>query len=205
MNTLIRKIACVFSGRESVWHRRCARARWGVAPFIFLLSGMALLWFAADGRGAGGGGAGAVLSGQQPVVLAGMTPAELNRKGKLLRDMVRRDSSALKNMMDVDLRIAFGDPGLKREEGGVEVWQYRSGECVMDVYFQEPAPTHTGGREIAPLDYAHVVHYELRRRGKALFMPSQEAADDVSVDTQVCIPGLLEAHPALSFPAAVAG
>lgn len=74
------------------------------------------------GTGGGGGGAGSV----DPETLMGLSPNEV--------------------------AAMMGQPELRREETPAQVWQYRTGTCVFDVYFYDQ-----GGRQ-------QVTYYEARHR-----------------------------------------
>ena len=64
------------------------------------------------------------------------------------------DFATLNGLNAADLRRLLGDPDFRRQEPPAQIWQYRTTECVLDVFLYSDA----GG------EY-HVVHAEIRDRG----------------------------------------
>lgn len=97
-----------------------------------------------------------------------LTPAEQRRYSAVLENILLRDMDKLQGLHSEDVDLLLAQPSLKRKDGPVEVWQYRSASCVLDVYIDA--------------DHARdaVLHYELRQRDKAyLVAPTKvEAPDD---------------------------
>lgn len=60
-----------------------------------------------------------------------------------------------------DVYAVFNKPNLERRDLGVVVWQYRSKNCVLDLYFD-------AGKDDADLsiDDNEVIHYDMRKRDK---------------------------------------
>lgn len=85
-------------------------------------------------------------------LLQEMSAAERTRHGRAVRDLLTRDPENFLNLAGDDLVMALSAPVLKRVDGNTQVWQYRSGVCVLDVFIQEKG----------------VVHYEMRTPGKAV-------------------------------------
>lgn len=83
-----------------------------------------------------------------------------------LYDLVGTDPENLKQLLASDLEQMFNKPELKRREGNVTIWQYRSDACVLDVYFR--------GDDETPLDYV------LRPRNVAYFVGGEESTEDLS-------------------------
>lgn len=52
-----------------------------------------------------------------------------------MRGMVRDDLDNLKNLNDSDITHLFGAPDYIRQEEKILIWQYKSDECVMDIYW----------------------------------------------------------------------
>ena len=91
---------------------------------------------------------------------------EKRRYVSSLYDLVGTDPENLKQLLASDLEKMFDKPELKRREGNVTVWQYRSDACVLDVYFK--------GDDETPLDYV------LRPRNVAYFVGGEESTEDLS-------------------------
>lgn len=69
------------------------------------------------------------------------------------------------------LTAQLGQPELLREERPVEVWQYRSDRCVLDLYLDE-----AGGAG------PQVVYYEARHRGEGEVQPARCLGEIVAQD-----------------------
>ncbi len=83
--------------------------------------------------------------------------ANQKRYRKVMINRARQDVSTLAGMSPDDVLMILNEPGLRRTEGAVQVWQYRAKACVLDVYI---------GQDDAP-GVESVVHYELRSRIRA--------------------------------------
>ena len=83
-----------------------------------------------------------------------------------LYDLVGTDPEQLKQLQVSDLEQMFDQPELKRREGNLTVWQYRSDACVLDIYFR--------GDDETPLDYV------LRSRHVAYFVGGEDSSEDLS-------------------------
>lgn len=89
------------------------------------------------------------------------------------------DFDALINLPETDVLVAFSTPDLKRMEGDARIWQYRTQECVLDVYF-------VGSNRQAD---SKVVYYELRNRDKAVLRPEHQSSGVANKDS--CLQGLI--------------
>lgn len=107
------------------------------APFHGSLSNKALAAADASGRAQ---------------ILEGMSKTERAQYAREIRNKILNDPSSVAGLGDIDIALALQPPELQRKDGPVQVWQYRSGVCVLDVFLQ-------GG---------NVVHYEMRNPGKAV-------------------------------------
>lgn len=85
-------------------------------------------------------------------LLQDMDSADRNRYVRIFRDRLLQDPETFLTMGESDLAMVFSRPSLKRIEGNTQIWQYRSGVCVLDLF----------------IDNGHVVYYEMRRPGKAV-------------------------------------
>lgn len=79
------------------------------------------------------------------------------------RDQIVReiDPEVLVGLAPEALAARLGEPELRRHEQPVEVWQYRSDTCVLDLYLDSADGT---GRR--------VVYYEARRRSEGEVPPA---------------------------------
>lgn len=84
-------------------------------------------------------------------------------KGKLIRHAYDLQNAVAENpdsffrMSARDLTLMLAKPDLERKDYPGVVWQYRSGSCVLDVFY-------TAADDDA-LDRAQIQHYEIRNRG----------------------------------------
>jgi hypothetical protein len=69
--------------------------------------------------------------------------------------LVRRKPEAIAEMQGRDIRMVFGNPQQVRRDRGVHVWQYRTDQCVIDVYMREERGTEARLK---------AVHHALRKR-----------------------------------------
>lgn len=81
-----------------------------------------------------------------------------------VRDQVVRevDPESLVGLGPAALTARLGEPELRRQERPVEVWQYRSDSCVLDLFFDSAAG---GGPQ--------VVYYEARHRAEGEVQPAR--------------------------------
>lgn len=89
-----------------------------------------------------------------------------------LYDLVGSDPENLKQLISTDFEKMFSAPELKRREGNLTVWQYRSDACVLDLYFK--------GDDDTPLDYV------MRPRHVAYFVGGEEDSNAALSDAE-CI------------------
>jgi hypothetical protein len=108
--------------------------------------------------------------------------------GRALRERLARAPDTLLNLRDADILFAFAQPQLRRMEGPVRLWQYRTENCVMDVYFREQ------GKALS------VVHYELRPRDKAVFA-DHPVQSDSRFQEKSCVQALLSGEHGADFAA----
>lgn len=81
---------------------------------------------------------------------------------------------SLVGLSAIEISGRFGPPALIRRETPVELWQYRSARCVMDVVIQPGrAPLKPTGAGATPATFAvgRVVHAEIRGRDIAEISP----------------------------------
>jgi len=53
------------------------------------------------------------------------------------RRFMTRNPDALMHMTEMQVSYLLGAPAAKRSESPAEVWQYRTAQCVLDVYFYD--------------------------------------------------------------------
>lgn len=85
-------------------------------------------------------------------LLQDMNGGERSRYSRIVRDRLLKDPDSFLKMGGDDLAMVFSPPSLRRVEGDTQIWQYRSGVCVLDLF----------------IDGGNVVYYEMRRPGKAI-------------------------------------
>lgn len=95
---------------------------------LFLLSGALALWpYMSHGDG---------LLRDNPR-LARIAAADAERYALILSELITKNPQHLLRLTDEDIQLLFGDPDLRRADGPVAVWQYRSEACVLDVYIRD--------------------------------------------------------------------
>lgn len=107
-----------------------------------------------------------------PSVLEEMSESERVRHAAVLNGLVTEKPEKLLQLVAQDFLVMFREPDLRRHDGALSVWQYRTDACVLDVFLD-------GG------DTGSVSHYEIRPRKTAVF----DGADgqDVPVDQSQCL------------------
>lgn len=83
-----------------------------------------------------------------------------------LYNSVSQNPGKLKNLVAADFRKMFDEPELKRREGNLTIWQYRSDRCVLDIYFKDNSKK--------PFDY--ILHH----RDTAFFMGGSAIVEELS-------------------------
>lgn len=81
---------------------------------------------------------------------------DAERMSRQVAAQVKGNPEALLKLKGAQVTLLFSTPGLQRHEGTMNVWQYRTDSCVLDLYVAD------GG-------HGAVVHYETRARVKASF------------------------------------
>jgi hypothetical protein len=115
-------------------------------------------------------------------VLAHMSEKEQARYARTLADLLDTDPQAFLKFADVDVELLLREPGLKRADGPVQVWQYRNENCVLDLYIGKDADR----------DIHHVIDYEIRERVKA----RMGGHDGGAVADAACLRSVIAAHSA---------
>lgn len=90
--------------------------------------------------------------------------------GRAVRSRLERDPAAFLDLGEADLIAALSHPSLKRTDGAAQMWQYRSGVCVLDVFMQD----------------GNIVHYEMRSPGKAVLRAATKTGAPAP-DRMACI------------------
>lgn len=96
------------------------------------------------------------------VDLSSLDKEDLIRYGYKIQAALTYKPADLKHLRRDDLKLALAAPDLDRKDGAVNVWQYRSENCVMDVYWTKPN------------DQATIKHYEFRERRSVFDKPLEE-------------------------------
>jgi hypothetical protein len=103
--------------------------------------------------------------------------SNLPAKTKTLMESVSYQPENLLKVTAQDVRAVLNEPELIRKDLPTVIWQYRADACVLDIYFQTQQDND---------DAAHVVHFEVRTRGK-----DSPASYDLQ---RGCIKSLLDKH-----------
>jgi hypothetical protein len=104
--------------------------------------------------------------------------------------LIREAPEALTRLVGLDLVLLLDKPAFARQEGVVIVWQYRTMDCILDVYIDTArAP------DAQPIS-SPVVYQEIRnrRQGTSLTSTPESPATSLPPSTrQSCLASLLEA------------
>lgn len=110
--------------------------------------------------------------------LDGMPAGDRLRYARAIHGKLDRNPEALLKLSGFDVRLAFVKPDLVRSDGDIEVWQFRTGDCVLDIFVSEDGKRND------------VIHYEMRTRDKAM-LSSQEGDAQKSFDLGACMQNIL--------------
>lgn len=102
-------------------------------------------------------------------VLETMSEGERARYAAALNSLVTGNPEKLSQLIAHDFLVMFREPDLKRQDGALSVWQYRTEGCVLDIFLEKDA----------------VAHYEFRSRRVAVF--GTEDKDEDTVDEAQCL------------------
>lgn len=102
-----------------------------------------------------------------------------------LKKLLIKDPERISMLLGQDLQLVMGHPALERKDAMMSMWQFRSDDCVLDVYFK---PTSDDWQ------YAPMMHYEMRKRQKARFRYDATVKAEASPlgDAQACAKSLVE-------------
>ena len=98
---------------------------------------------------------------------------------RVVAAQVKGNPEALLKITGVQAGMIFDEPGLKRTEGDMAIWQYRTNDCVLDLY-------------IADTGEGAVTHYEARPRLKASTARSAQAFD--AAQSRECVKSVFAGH-----------
>lgn len=127
--------------------------------------------------------AGCVQDGDRPARQAAAAPA--------LRTILPQE---LVGLGPADVQALLGPPELRRVEAMIEVWQYRSERCVLDLYLypgEGGGPTAADGL-VALAGGIAVAHLETRPRSSRATPPSTAPHHTVASGTAPCSDGVLQ-------------
>lgn len=94
-------------------------------------------------------------------------------KVQLLRS-ITADPDNILGVSARDLHLLFGNSSFIRQEGRASIWQYSSGNCVLDIFFE--------GREDRAPELAPAAYYEIR----------PTTPEDHDLDKTACVADLLK-------------
>ena len=177
----IRFVHRFIRNRRRVQSKTClaaAAALW----VLFILTGYgvtALLPGVAAGQG---------LLRDNPL-MARMSAQESGRYASTLAELLRHDPRMFLRLVESDVKLILDEPDLRRTEGGLAIWQYRSQTCVLDVYLSKEFDKNGYS------DTMRVVDYEARPRLKASHGPHDFHAPEViaAADDAACFGSVLAA------------
>lgn len=109
---------------------------------------------------------------------AELSASDAERLNRQVVAQVKGNPDALLKLKGAQISMLFSTPGLQRHEGAMNVWQYRTDSCVLDLYVAD------GG-------HGRVVHYETRARVKA--SQSDEDALDMTA-ARDCVRAMFMGH-----------
>ena len=112
------------------------------------------------------------LAPEPPAPVANALPEPASPARSALRPPVN-DLRELIGLERQQLQARLGDPALRRRDAPAEIWQYRSTDCVLDLFLYRSAGRY------------RVAYAEVHDRGAAAVSPSS------------CYAGLLARHPRL--------
>ncbi len=97
---------------------------------------------------------------------------------------IKSNPEALLKMNGKQVAVIFSTPGLQRIEGDMDLWQYRTPSCVMDLY-------------IADNGKGAVAHYEMRSRAKVGAKSDRDDFFDQAARRD-CIKSVLNGHDGIT-------
>jgi hypothetical protein len=102
---------------------------------------------------------------------AGVDPVFTKTQTRYIQRALGARHDNLFKLRAAAVRTAFGEPELVRADMPTIVWQYRSNNCVLDVYFKA---------DEGDVHYAPVVFYEVRSRqtGADVNQPAEQSCFD---------------------------
>lgn len=112
-----------------------------------------------------------------------LSAADADRVGRQVAAQVKGNPEALLRMSGPLVTLMFSTPGLQRAEGDMGVWQYRTHDCVLDLY-------------IADQGKGNVVHYETRARVKASGLSDAMAMG--GADSRECVKSVFNGHDGIT-------
>lgn len=94
-----------------------------------------------------------------PTALAAYSQAAMMAPRHTARGFKSSNPDTLLRLTRGDVASALGAPSIRRNEPPAEIWQYKTGKCVLDVYFYAAGPsTHPDASEVS--------YFEMRRPEK---------------------------------------
>ena len=132
-------------------------------------------------------------------MMARMSAQESGRYASTLADLLRDDPRMFLRLVESDVKLILHEPDLRRSEGPLAIWQYRSQTCVLDVYLSKEIVENNINETM------RVVDYEARPRLKASQSPHNFHDPEMiaAADDATCFSSVLAA--ASSRPVILAG
>ena len=101
---------------------------------------------------------------QKPDDYEAMSALEKMRYGRAIQSELHKDMKAMTKLNAQDLDVVLPEPDLTRQDGREFMAQYRTEDCVMDVFWKKGKNIH---------------HYEVRQR-RSVLNGAQEVIDPVA-------------------------
>jgi len=95
-----------------------------------------------------------------------------------LNGLIADQPDKILDLIGPDILVMYDEPDLQRQDGGFDIWQYRTDLCVLDVYLDNAADT------------GMVMHYEVRPRKLAAF--GAEGQHERQADHARCLQSLFD-------------
>lgn len=114
-----------------------------------------------------------------------MSSADRGRRARALRQDIGGRPDEMLDLKEEDILLVFSVPALKRMDGATSVWQYRSPDCILDIYFT-PGESARKGKEKTRVSW-----YELRGRDKAVLYP-EDRPEGQAQDPDSCLRSLFD-------------
>lgn len=115
------------------------------------------------------------------VMQEGMQQNESERSIRALASQLKSDPAFFLRMNGGQLGHVLSVPGLQRTDGDMAVWQYRSHDCVIDLF-------------LADQGQGAIVHYEMRNRLKDSGRDVNLSGGFTDAQQRACLKSIISGH-----------